>query len=69
MSIKSELLADISDHFAKGEKLLSKADDVLSSNDSLVSKLKTAMSVYRNVYEDIASFIERGKIIEKFQAE
>ena len=64
---RKELLADISDHFSEGEKLLSKADEVLGSDDQVVNYLKTAMSVYRNVFDDIASFIEKGKIIEKFQ--
>ena len=65
---RKELLADISDHFSDGEKLLSKADEVLGSDDPVVDKLKTAMSLYRNVFEDIISFIEKGKIIEEFQA-
>ena len=66
---RKELLAEISDHFSEGEKLLSKADEVLGSDDQVVNKLKTAMSVYRNVFDDITSFIERGRIIEEFQAE
>jgi hypothetical protein len=66
---RKELLADISDHFSEGEKLLSKADEVLGSDDPVVNKLKTAMSLYRNAFEDITSFIERGKIIEEFQVE
>ena len=66
---RKELFAEISDHFAKGEKLLSKADEMLSYDDPIVHKLQTAMSVYKNVFGDIANFIERGKIIEKFRAE
>ena len=66
---RKELLAEISDHFAGGEKLLSKADKVLGYDDQVVNKLKTAISVYKNAFDDITSFIERGKIIEEFQAE
>jgi hypothetical protein len=66
---RKELLADISDHYSEGETVLAKADEVLGSDDQVVNNLKTAMSVYRNVFEDITSFIERGKIIEEFQAE
>ncbi len=66
---RKELLAEISNHFAKGEKLLSKADEMLGSDDPIVHKLQTAMSVYKNAFGDIANFIERGKIIEKFRAE
>jgi len=66
---RKELCAEISNHFAKGEKLLSKADEMLGSDDPIVHKLQTAISVYKNVFGDIANFIERGKMIEKFRAE
>ena len=63
------MLAEISNHFLKGEKLLSKAEEILGSDDPIIQKLQTAMSVYNNVFDDIANFIERGKIIEKFRPE
>jgi uncharacterized protein (UPF0147 family) len=66
---RKEVLAEISNHFAEGEKLLSKADEILGSDDPLVNKLKTAISVYKNAFDDISNFIHRGKIIEKFQPE
>src|SRR5210317_1233824 len=66
---RKDLLAEISNHFAKGERLLAKADEMLGSDDPIVHKLKTAISVYKNVFGDIANFIERGKMIEKFRAE
>jgi hypothetical protein len=66
---RKELLTDISSHFTKGEKLLSKAEEMLGTDDPVVSKLITAMSVYKNVLDDITGFIEKGKIIEKFQPE
>jgi hypothetical protein len=66
---RKELLAEILNHFEKGEKLLSKADEMLGSDDPIVHKLQTAMSVYKNALGDIANFIERGKIIEKFRAD
>ena len=61
--------AEISNHFEKGRKLLSKAEEMLGTDDPIVNNLKTAMSVYKNVLDDITGFIERGKIIEKFQPE
>jgi predicted transcriptional regulator len=64
---RKKLLAEISNHFAVGEKLLTKAEEILGTDDPIVHKLQTALSVYKNVYEDIASFIERGKIIEEFE--
>jgi predicted transcriptional regulator len=67
--IRKELLAEISNHFAEGEKLLSKAVEMVGSDDPIANKLKTAMTVYKNVLNDIADFIERGKIIEEFQPE
>ena len=61
--------AEISNHFEKGRKLLSKAEEMLGTDDPIVNNLKTAMSVYKNVLDDITGFIEKGKIIEKFQPE
>jgi len=61
------ILAEISNHFEKGRRLLSKAEEMLGPDDPIVNKLRTAMSVYKNVSADIADFIERGKIIEKFK--
>ena len=66
---RKELLTEISNHFAKGENLLSRADKMLGSDDPVVNKLKTAMYVYKNAFDDIASFIDKGKILEKFQLE
>ena len=63
------ILTEISNHFEKGRKLLSKADKMLGTDDPIVNNLKTAISVYKNVLNDISGFIERGKIIEKFQSE
>ena len=63
---RKKLLAEISDHFAEGDRLMSKADKMLGSDDPVVNKIKTAMSVYKNAYDEISSFIERGKIIEEF---
>jgi uncharacterized protein (UPF0147 family) len=67
--IRKELLAEISNHFAKGEKLLSKTHDMLGTDDPIIDKLETAMSIYKNAFDDIANFIDRGKIIEDFNIE
>ena len=64
---RKEMLAEISNHFAEGEKLLSTAEEVLGAEDSVVNKLKSAISVYKNAFDDIVQFIDRGKIIEEFQ--
>jgi hypothetical protein len=66
---RKKLFAEISNHFDEGRQLLSKADEMLSSDDPVVSKLASAMSVYEHAFDDIASFIERGKVIEQFKLE
>ena len=66
---RKELFAEISNHFAEAGKLLSKADEMLGAEDPVVSKLATAVAVYKNAFDDIANFVERGKIIEEFQLE
>ena len=66
---RKKLLAEISNHFAAGEKLLTKAEEMLGTDDPIVHKLQTALSVYKNAFGDIANFIERGKMLEKFRAE
>ena len=66
---RKELSSEISNHFAKGEDLLSKAEKMLGSDDPIVNKLQTAMSAYKNAVDDIDSYIDRGKIIEEFHPE
>ena len=66
---RKEFLAEISNHFAEGEKLLAKAEEMLGTDDPIVHKLQTALSVYKNAFDDIVQFIDKGKIIEEFQLE
>jgi hypothetical protein len=66
---RKELLDEITDHYAKGEKLLAKAQEMLGTDDTIVNKLQAALSVYKTAFDDIANFIDRGKIIEKFHPE
>jgi len=66
---RKALLSEISNHYEQGEKLLSRAIDLLGADDPVGNKLATAMSVYKNALDDMVSFIERGKIIEEFQPE
>ena len=66
---RKRLLAEISNHFEEGENLLSKADEMLGTDDPVVNIMETAMSVNKNAFNDIANFIDRGKIIEEFQLE
>jgi hypothetical protein len=66
---RKHLFSEIANHFEKGEHLFSKADEMLGADDPIVNKLRAAMSVYKNAHDDIADFVERGKIIEEFQLE
>ena len=66
---RKALSAEILNHFEKGEKLLAKAEAMVGADDPIVSKMRTAMSVYKHALDDIVSFIERGKMIEEFQPE
>ena len=66
---RKELLTEITKHFTDGRNLLSKADEMLGTDDPVVNKLQTAMSVYENAFNDIANFIKKGKIIEEFEME
>ena len=66
---RKEFMAEISNHFSSGERLFAKAEETLGKDDLIVDKLKTVMAVYKNAVDDIAHYIERGKIIERFQNE
>jgi hypothetical protein len=66
---RKELLTDISKHFREGERLLSKAEEKLGTDDLIVDKLQAAMSAYKSSFDEIANFIERGQIIEEFRPE
>ena len=66
---RKKLLAEIANHFAEGEKLLSKSKKMLGTDDRIVSNLESAMTAYQNAFDDIANFIEKGKVLEKFQIE
>jgi hypothetical protein len=46
---------------------LYKLRNELGVEDPVCQKLETVMAVYENAYAGIESFVERSKIIEKFQ--
>ena len=64
---RKELWADISKHFKKGETIRLRAIDELGADDPIVHKLNSAISAYQNVIDDIARYIEKGKILEEFE--
>jgi len=66
---RKKLLTEISDHFAEGQNLLSKSNKMLGTDDRIVNKLEAAMNVYKTAVDDIKNFIEKGKVLEKFQTD
>ena len=66
---RKKLRDEIFGHFTAGEDILARAETMLGKDDPIVDKLQTAISNYQSALKDIEQFIERGKIIEKFQSE
>ena len=63
---RKKLLMEIETYLEQGEELSEKADNALGEEDMLSEKLKGAVCTLRGVYETMASFVERGKVIENF---
>ena len=66
---RKKMLNEIAKHLEEGERLLSNANEIFGVEDMICQKLESVMTVYENAYRHIASFIEKGKIIEEFQPE
>jgi hypothetical protein len=66
---RKKMLNEIAKHLQEGEKLLSRTREMFGIEDTIYQKLESVMTVYENAYHHIASFIEKGKIIEEFQPE
>ena len=61
------MFGEIAGHFKEGEEMLLKIRKLLGAEDPIYQKLETVMAVYENAYNNIESFVEKGKIIEDFQ--
>ena len=66
---RKKMLNEIARHLEEGERLLNKTKEIFGEEDTIVQKLESVMAVYDNAYHHIASFIEKGKIIEEFHPE
>lgn len=66
---RKKMLNEIAKHLKEGERLLSNAKEIFGVEDTICQKLESVMTVYENAYHHIASFVEKGKIIEEFQPE
>ncbi len=63
---RKKILMEIGKYLEQGEDISEKADKALGEEDMLSEKLKGAVSTLRGAYETMASFVERGKVIENF---
>ena len=63
---RKKLLMEIETYLEQGEEISKKANQALGEEDMLSEKLKGAVCTLRGVYETMASFVERGKVIENF---
>lgn len=66
---RKEFLKSIETHFKAGKKLLDQIEESLGNDDLMSTEFLTTMAVYQAAMGKIASFVEKGKIIEKFDLE
>jgi hypothetical protein len=66
---RKKMLNEIAEHLEEGKRLLNKTKEIFGEEDTIYQKLESVMTVYDNAYHHIASFIEKGKIIEEFHPE
>ena len=63
---RKRLLSRLNEFLASGERMLAEAEQSLGPGDPVFEQLDKAMMVMRSVREDIAVFVEKGKVIENF---
>jgi uncharacterized protein (UPF0147 family) len=66
---RKEMLAGITKHFNQGVKILHNINELLGEDDPIFDRFATTMAIYQKSYEQIESYIEKGKIIEEFEIE
>ena len=66
---RKKMLNEIARHLEEGERLLNITKEIFGEEDTIYQRLESVMTVYDNAYHHIASFIEKGKIIEEFHPE
>ena len=66
---RKKMLEEIGNHLEEGGLLLKRLKASLDTEDPIFQKFEAVMSVYENAYHYMASFVEKGKIIEEFQAD
>lgn len=63
---RKTLLSRIDGFLESGEQIMREAREWLGEEDPVFDELARAMTVLLNTRDDIAAFIDKGKIIEKF---
>lgn len=66
--IRKEFLIKIKKHFQQGEKMFDDIRKQLGDDDPIINKFAVVMSSYKAVKDNMESFINRSKDIEKFDA-
>ena len=64
---RKKMLKEIGNHLEEGSALLNELKESLDTEDPIFQKFESIMAVYENAYHFMASFVEKGKIIEEFQ--
>lgn len=63
---RKEILNDIEANLENGLNILKKSKTLLGEDDPVFIRLESAMKTLHSTHRDIATFIEKGKIIEEF---
>ena len=63
---RKEILREFTEYLQEGMKILKKTSASLGQNDPVYEKIENAMTILLNIHGNIKSFVEKGKIIEKF---
>ena len=66
---RKEILRDMNENMENGLRILQKSKTLLREDDPDFLRWKSDMKTLVNTQHDIEAFIEKGKIIEDFQAE
>jgi hypothetical protein len=66
---RKEILKEVKKHLDEGLKLFRKMQANLEEDDPVCGRMASVMATYANAFESISAFIEKGSIIEDFDAE
>ncbi len=66
---RKQLLKELARLIDHGEMILAQSQTELGKDDPVSDKLQGAMAMWKNAYQSIDAYVQRGKIIEDFVAE